>query len=115
MPTEHQGRRFDWRPRFDDQSRAFPVRAPEEEVAYRWAFSLDDVLHAVSQVGPVVIGCNWYEGMMEPDSTGIVHPTGDVVGGHCVLVRGVAVKREWVRFRNSWGDWGPLHGDGRLR
>lgn len=82
--------------------------------SYQWAFSLEDVLYALIKA-PVVIGVNWYEGMMQPDSSGIIRPTGSVVGGHCVLIRGLAVGREWVRIRNSWGDWGPLHGDARIR
>lgn len=199
MPVrEHHGRKFDWQPRFDEASRAFPIAAvapttlvskthragalldqgnqgtcvghghegnagaspirrpathehavqwygsavkfddwPENDAPdydygtsvlagakagvemgiyaeYRWAFSLEDVLRAL-QVAPVVIGVNWYEGMLDPDSNGLIAPTGDVVGGHCVLIRGIAVVREWVRIRNSWGVWGPLGGDARIR
>jgi hypothetical protein len=35
---------------------------------YRWAFSLNDVLATVGWLGPVVIGVNWYTGMMQADS-----------------------------------------------
>lgn len=74
---------------------------------YRWAFGLNDVLGALSWTGPVVLGVNWYEGMMEPDSKNYIHATGQVVGGHCILARGISVKRQRVLLRNSWGTtWG---------
>lgn len=197
--TEHMGRKFDWRPRFDEASKLFRVRPPDaapisytaltwraptvldqgntgtcvghghagaiganplsrpisSELAlslydtalpldewpdaeqgrdsgtsvlagakagvqlgyyegYDWGFSLSDLLYGVAK-RPAVIGVNWYEGMMTPDENGIIRPTGNNVGGHCVLVRGVAVQRAWVRVRNSWGPgWGPLGGDARI-
>jgi len=78
---------------------------------YRWAFSLNDALVAISRKGPGVLGCWWYEGMMNPDSKGFVRPTGNVVGGHAIVVRGVSVKNRTVRLSNSWGkNWG-LSGD----
>lgn len=74
---------------------------------YRWAFNLNDVLLAVGYQGPGVLGANWYEGMMEPDSKGFIHPTGNVVGGHAIVVRGVNVKTKTIRLSNSWGrSWG---------
>lgn len=75
--------------------------------SYRWAFTLQDTLAAVAYHGPVVIGVPWLTGMMEPDSGGVIHATGQVEGGHCTLVVGVNVKREQVRIHNSWGpEWG---------
>lgn len=74
---------------------------------FRWAFGLDDVLRTISQFGPVVLGLNWYEGMLETDADGFITPSGGLVGGHCILARGVEVDREFVVLHNSWGkSWG---------
>ena len=76
---------------------------------YRWAFSEADVLATLSHHGPVVIGVNWHTGMFDTDSEGFIHPTGQVEGGHCVVLRGVGRRsgRWFVVGRNSWGvDWG---------
>jgi hypothetical protein len=63
----------------------------------------------VAKYGPVILGVRWDYGMEEPDSKGYVHPDGNEAGGHAVLWRGVNVPTN--KLRNSWGDWGPLHGD----
>jgi hypothetical protein len=81
---------------------------------YRWCFSIEDMLRALSHEGPIVVGTDWYDGMYEPRADGLVRPTGAKVGGHCWLIRGFQMKpklkgvREPVfRARNSWGgDWG---------
>lgn len=74
---------------------------------YRWAFSTEDVLRTLGHRGPVVCGTWWYRGMVEPNSAGRVEMTGEIVGGHCWLARGVNVKRGLVLCRNSWGaEWG---------
>ncbi len=45
--------------------------------------------------------------MMSPDEKGFIKPTGNKVGGHAIVVRGVNSKRNEVRLSNSWGkDWG---------
>lgn len=78
---------------------------------YRWAFSLDDLILAVGHKGPAVLGINWYEGMMDPDDHGYVHRSGDVVGGHAILCRGVGIRQRYFYLHNSWGQsWGPLGG-----
>jgi hypothetical protein len=74
---------------------------------YRWAFSLDDALMTLGYHGPGVAGLVWYEGMCEPDEKGFIHPTGDEVGGHCILIHGINVKGQYVKLCNSWGkNWG---------
>jgi hypothetical protein len=74
---------------------------------YRWAFSLEDALLAIGHHGPGILGCNWTEDMFYPDKNGLVHVTGNVAGGHAILVRGVNIKNKLVRLANSWGtDWG---------
>lgn len=82
---------------------------------YRWAFDLNDILLTLGNYGPVVLGLNWYEGMWDTDSQGFIAPTGELVGGHCLLARGVAVKRQYVTLHNSWGaEWGS-NGDCKIR
>lgn len=74
---------------------------------YRWAFGLDDLVLAVGYTGPAVVGLNWYSGMFRPDSDGYIHPTGEIKGGHAVLVNGVSVTKNRFRIHNSWGSsWG---------
>lgn len=80
---------------------------------YRWAFSTPDALAAISRHGPGVIGIWWKSGMWRPDLGGYIRYTGTKEGGHCILVRGVSVRRGVVLLHNSWGpgwggtQWGP--------
>lgn len=75
---------------------------------YRWAFGEDDLALAVGYAGPAVAGINWHKGMLTPDANGFIHPTGKVVGGHAILVRGyIASDDGYYILHNSWGkDWG---------
>jgi hypothetical protein len=78
---------------------------------YRWAFGELDLALAVGYYGPACLGINWYEGMCEPDSKGIIKPTGECVGGHAILCNGYNVKSGLYRLHNSWGpNWG-ISGD----
>jgi hypothetical protein len=74
---------------------------------YRWAFGEADLRLAIGHKGPAVIGVNWYEGMAEPDATGLIRKEGALVGGHAILVNGFNVRTNRYRLHNSWGeDWG---------
>lgn len=74
---------------------------------YRWAFTLDDVVLALLEVGPVVVGTDWYEAMFEPDEDGFLRPEGAVAGGHAYLLNGVSVGARKLRIKNSWSkSWG---------
>lgn len=85
---------------------------------YRWALDVLEFASAVSYFGPGIIGIDMFEGMMNTDSLGFIHPTGRWVGGHAMCVTGVRVVRDratgeidWWRsyllIHNSWGDrWG---------
>lgn len=78
---------------------------------YRWAFSIDELALAIGYKGPAVLGIPWYESMFDPDPDGRVHVAGDVAGGHAILCRGVSMRLQLFRLRNSWGIWG-LNGSG---
>jgi hypothetical protein len=90
--------------------------------SYHWAFSIDDVMRAISSAGPVVFGIPWLDSMYEPRPDGLLDCSGAVVGGHAILGRGLRlnarlrdVREPVVRLRNSWGrDWG-VEGDGFIR
>jgi hypothetical protein len=79
---------------------------------YRWAFGEADLALAVSHVGPAVLGLPWFEGMLRGDDDHYLHPTGAVVGGHCVLAIGINIQRNAYMIANSWSaDWtGSDHG-----
>jgi hypothetical protein len=83
--------------------------------SYRWAATLADLLQYVSNHGPVVVGTNWYSGMSKPDSKGYLHPTGQLLGGHCYLIRGVSPTYQRVKMTNSWGQTWGLSGDAWIR
>lgn len=81
---------------------------------YEWCFSLNDVLAALAQHGPVCIGINWYEGFDRPAPLGMLTLAGDVRGGHELELSAVDVDARTVSGWNSWGDdWG-FHGRFRM-
>jgi hypothetical protein len=80
-------------------------------VEYVWCFGLDDLLLAVANLGPVVVGTNWYRRMTTPDEQGRVTLDGPLDGGHEWLVRGVDPRRERLTGSNSWGRGFGRRGD----
>lgn len=78
---------------------------------YRWALgpgaaaAENDLALAVGYKGPAVLGTFWYEGMMEQDEAGYLHPTGNILGGHCYLVYGYNLKTGY----KVWNSWGTGH------
>jgi len=84
---------------------------------YVWTQAIADVITALLTTGPVVIGVDWFSGMMQPDANHVIHPTGSVVGGHAVFVQGVDTVAGFVTVKNSWAGWGwagPDPGDALL-
>ncbi len=74
--------------------------------SYHWATNASDVVAALS-VGPLVIGVDWYSGMMDVDASDQIHATGTVQGGHEILVRGYDPSSKLFKLQNSWGaSWG---------
>ena len=92
---------------------------------YHWAFGIDDMLAALSYIGPVVTGTDWQTSQFAVRSSGLVLVEGgpsETEGGHAYMARGVLttstlIKRYMkgekiragiplVRYRQSWGAWG---------
>lgn len=93
---------------------------------FRWAFNIDDVIDAVIEVGPVVLGIPWFESMYDTRPSGLVDVDGRLVGGHCITVIGYdpslrLPKEGWtrrfevLRWRNSWGETYGFKGDGFIK
>ena len=78
--------------------------------AYHWCFGLQDVIMTLGYKGPVVLGLNWYEGMWDTDPAGYIKPTGQLIGGHCILAHSVDMVRKRVGLWNSWGKWWGVNG-----
>jgi papain like protease len=75
--------------------------------SYRWGASVADVVDALLEVGPVVMGTNWYEDMFTPDDAGFLRVRGALAGGHAYVLDGVNRSHALVRLKNSWGrEWG---------
>lgn len=70
---------------------------------YRWAFGAAELAAAVSWVGPCVIGIDWHDSMYAPGPDGFIRPTGSIVGGHAILIRGYNVRARRFLAHNSWG------------
>lgn len=75
--------------------------------SYYWAFSLSEMVATLLNLGPMVVGTNWYEEMFTPDEMNFIHPNGAIAGGHAFLLDGVNLDRSTFRIKNSWGrTWG---------
>jgi len=74
---------------------------------YKWAFTLDTLVEALLEKGPVVVGTDWYEAMSNPNRYGKIKIGGKKEGGHAYLLTGVDTKKRVFRIKNSWGRaWG---------
>lgn len=81
---------------------------------YAWAWDATTVIDfLLSGLGTIVIGVDWFEGMLDTDKDGYIRPTGREVGGHCVCLDGADLGALGVGMdpdvygTNSWGDdWG---------
>lgn len=75
---------------------------------YQHTFTLSDALSALV-TGPVIIGVNWYNSMMNTDSNGFLNiPAGaSIAGGHEVVLDEINVEKQYVGGTNSWSPlWG---------
>jgi len=75
--------------------------------AYHWATTVEQMAATIIELGPMVVGTNWYTGMDDIDEVGFLRVDGKVEGGHAWLVNGVHIKHALFRMKNSWGrGWG---------
>ena len=82
---------------------------------YRWALNPTDLSEWLLTKGPVVVGIGWFDGMMVPDATGMVVPTGTFRGNHAVLVLGRNRARGDYTLLNSWGTTWGRNGRARIK
>ena len=78
---------------------------------YEHAFTLGALLNALATQGPLLFGCNWYEGFDAPvpdhAAGALCVLSGAIRGGHEIELVGVDVEARRVTFWNSWGaSWG---------
>lgn len=83
---------------------------------YRWNYDIDDIALSLTNIGPVVIGIVWYDSMYYAPG-GVVQVSGNVVGGHCLLV--VGYRKPGVIFEGEaayllFNSWGPTWGKNGL-
>lgn len=93
------------------------LKAQGKITEYRWAFGIDDVLDTLCAIGPVIIGCEWRYNMYFTASGGKVVLSGNVVGGHALVLVAydivdtqekadrlkLPMGTEIVGWLNSWG------------
>lgn len=75
---------------------------------YRWAFSVDDVLDTLCNVGPVVLGLYWTPGMFRPIGGWMaVDAPKHKSSGHCAVAVGYDPAQNAIQIQSSFGpDWG---------
>jgi hypothetical protein len=78
---------------------------------FLWAFGTRDIAQSLLQVGPVVIGIPWLEGMYSPGRGGVLRVQGAEVGGHAMALVGMRLSRAgqpgpFFAAQQSWGDVG---------
>lgn len=89
---------------------------------FRWCFSIEDVRDTIISSGPVVVGVPWYSGMYETTKTGLVKISGEIVGGHALVITGYdpamrfgSKTYEVFRWRNSWNTDYGINGSGYIK
>lgn len=77
---------------------------------YAFASSIDEVIAFVTQHGPICWGIGWTDSMFTPDSSGLVTPQGDDVGGHAIIEYEYDAHSDLHWLLNHWSDGWGVHG-----
>lgn len=72
--------------------------------SYQHIFGIGHAQSAIQHT-PFIVGTEWLQGMFTPDAHGVIHPTGQVAGGHEYLCIGWDPATDMWTYLNSWGDW----------
>ena len=72
---------------------------------YDHTFSTDEALKILS-IKPISVGASWFQGMSNPKD-GVIHITGDLLGGHQFCIDECVLEEKMIWGLNSWGKaWG---------
>ncbi|MBA3727577.1 MAG: hypothetical protein H0W86_14385 [Armatimonadetes bacterium] len=78
--------------------------------AYKWAFTLEDVVNQLLTASPMAVGTDWHYSMFQPDRWNYIWTGGGNAGGHAWLLTGADKLKKnpdgsqgAVRAQNSWG------------
>jgi hypothetical protein len=89
------------------RSGALALRKRGRLAAFAFAQTTSEVDQWIDSQGTVVCGTTWTNDMFDPDSSGLVKPTGGPAGGHCYLMIDRIEAEDAYLFQNSWGRaWG---------
>lgn len=80
---------------------------------WRWARNAQEVALSINNIGPVVLGVNWYDGMYEAPR-GILDIHGSLAGGHCILAYATRLRGRVFEDEPAVGifnSWGPYYGN----
>ena len=60
---------------------------------YRWAFTVNEAILALTRLGPLMVASDWTQSMMEPEANGLlrVDPDSGVIGGHSFLINAIVL------------------------
>jgi hypothetical protein len=83
--------------------------------SYFWETDVAGTAEFVASRGPVCLGIPWDRPCFVPDNEGIIHPDGDEVGGHEILIEWWYPAHRLFLFRNHWVNrdgtpWGNVKG-----
>jgi hypothetical protein len=77
---------------------------------YAFAYTIDEVVWWILNRGPVLLGTDWTASMFSPDGNNVIHPTGEVIGGHAYFTRKKSTD-DFCTIRSSWGDGWGINGE----